>query len=197
MLSNEDRLRQAQKNMDALSRMQSPNASILKSRGNVVLPNKTERTDVDLAPEKIIVQSAGPQDDDMRLSINGVSIFDPKQCVLWYKGDLDVGPDFNTNFRNSGFRLCIVTRSEAIKSGAQWELGATVDVDTFDGWGGSYRTSPWTATVILSGGSTSKYAGGISSIGSSVEPRPQPTGDYYRTGPHFESYYPNGSFTLN
>ncbi len=197
MLSQKERLRQVEKDMDALRKMQSPYASVLKSSGNVVIPNKEERTNIELSPEKIIVQSLGPQDDDMRLQIGGVDIFNPKQCVLWYNGDLNVGPDYNPNFRNTGFRLCIVTRAEAIKAGANWELGATVDVDTFDGWGGSYRTASWFATVILNGGATSRHQGGVTFTGDSIEPRPQPTGDYYRTGPHFESYYPNGSFTLN
>ena len=116
MLSQKERLQQVEKDMDALRKMQSPYASVLKSSGNVVIPNKEERTNIELSPEKIIVQSLGPQDDDMRLQIGGVDIFNPKQCILWYKGALDVGPDFNPNFRNLGFRLCIVTRAEAVKA---------------------------------------------------------------------------------
>jgi len=149
MLSQKDRLRQAQKDMDALLRMQSPNASVLISSGNVVLPNRSERTNIELSPEKIIVKSLGPQDDDMRLRIGGVDIFNPQRNVSWYIGSDDVSPRGNRNWQHVGFRKAIVTRSEAIAAGAKWELGATVSVDTFDGWGRNYRTAPWIATVIL------------------------------------------------
>lgn len=197
MLSKKDRLIKAQKDVDEIIRMQSPYASVLRSSGNVVIPTEEQRVNVELSPEKLILQSTGPQDDDVRLKIGGVDIFNPKQCIIWYKGELNVGPDFNTNFQNTGFRVCSVTRNEAIKAGAKWELGATVEVDTFDGWGGRFRTAPWIVTIILNGGSISKKTGGSTSVGLSPQQRPQPTGDYYRTGPHFESYRPNGSFTLN
>ena len=200
MLSNEDRLRQAQKNMDALNRIQSPNASVLSSRGNVVIPNKAERTDVQLTAEKIIVSALGPFDDDMRLSIGGVDIFNPQRNVSWYRGSVDLPPQGNRDWQTTGFRVGIVTRSQAIDAGADWALGATVNVDTFDGWGNGYMTSPWIATVVLNGGETSRHFGGVSFSGESSifnQYTPPPPKGYFQTGPHFENYYPNGSFTLN
>jgi len=197
MLSQEDRLRRAKMDMDALRRMESPYARVLVSSGNVVLPNKQERTNIELSPEKIIVTALGPFDDDMRLRIGEVDIFNPQRNVSWYRGFQDLPPQGNPNWQTSGFRIGIVTRSEAIAAGADWTLGATVSVDTFDGWGDNYRTSPWTATVILNGGSTSRYSGGSSSTGSSEYQRPRPSPpNYYQTGPHFISYIPNGSFKL-
>jgi hypothetical protein len=49
MLSQEDRLRRAKMDMDALRRMESPYARVLMSSGNVVLPNKEERTNIELS----------------------------------------------------------------------------------------------------------------------------------------------------
>jgi hypothetical protein len=186
--------------MDAINRMQSSNASVLKSRGNVVLPNKSERTDVELTPEKIIVSALGPFDDDMRLSIGGVDIFNPQRNVSWYNGSVDLPPQGNRGWRTAGFRVGVVTRSQAIAAGADWDLGATVNVDTFDGWGNGYMTSPWTATVVLSGGRPSIHSGGVSFSGQSSTANrytPPPPAGYFQTGPHFADYYPNGSFTLN
>jgi hypothetical protein len=198
MLSDEERLLQVEKDMAALTRMQSPNASILKSRGNVVFPNKAERTDVELTPEKIIVSALGPFDDDMRLRIGQVDIFNPQRNVSWYRGSVDLPPQGNRDWRTTGFRVGVVTRSEAIAAGADWDLGATVNVDTFDGWGNGYMTSPWTATVILSGGETSKHSGGFSFSGKSDRQfTPPPPAGYFQTGPHFADYYPNGFFKLN
>ena len=200
MLSQKDRLRQAQKDMDALLRMQSPNASVLISSGNVVLPNKSERTNIELSPEKIIVKSLGPQDDDMRLRIGEVDIFNPKRNVSWYRGSVDLPPQGNPSWQTFGFRVGIVTRSEAIAAGANWTLGSTVNVDTFDGWGNGYRTSPWIATVILNGGKTTRHKGGVNFSGSSQiknQYTPPPPQGYFQTGPHFANYYSNGSFTLN
>ena len=198
MLSKKDRLRQAQKDMDALLRMQSPNASVLISSGNVVLPNRSERTNIELSPEKIIVKSLGPQDDDMRLRIGGVDIFNPQRNVSWYIGSDDVSPRGNRNWQHVGFRKAIVTRSEAIAAGAKWELGAKISVDTFDGWGRNYRTAPWIATVISNGGETTRHTGGVTFTGDSKSPSPRPfPSNYFSTGPHFANYYSNGSFTLN
>jgi len=198
MLSQKERLRQAEKDMDALRRMQSPNASVLRSSGNVVLPNSGERTNIELSPEKVIVASLGPQDDDMRLQIGGVDIFNPQRNVSWYIGADDVSPRGNRNWPNVGFRKAIVTRGEAIAAGAKWELGATVSIDTFDGWGRNYRTAPWIATVILNSGKTTRHEGGVTFTGDSKSSSPSPfPSNYFSTGPHFADYYPNGSFTLN
>ena len=60
MLNPEDRLRLAKRDMDALRRMESPNARVLMSSGNVVLPNRQERTNIELSPEKIIIKMLGP-----------------------------------------------------------------------------------------------------------------------------------------
>ena len=196
MLSQEDRLRRAKMDMDALRRMESPYSRVLMSSGNVVLPNKEERTNIELSPEKIIVTALRPFDDDMRLRIGEVDIFNPQRAADWYRGSVDLPPGGNPNWRTSGFRIGIVTRSEAIAAGADWTLGATVSVDTFDGWSYEYRTSPWTAKVIWNSKKITRHSGGSSSTGSSEGPPPSPP-DYYRTGPHFISYIPNGSFTLN
>tara|TARA_R110000782_G_scaffold26731_1_gene68269 strand:+ start:14 stop:616 length:603 start_codon:yes stop_codon:yes gene_type:complete len=200
MLSQKERLRQAKKDMDALRRMQSPNASVLMSSGNVVLPNESERTNIELSPEKIIVKSLGPQDDDMRLQISGVDIFNPQRNVSWYRDSVDLPPQGNRDWQTTGFRVGIVTRSQAIAAGADWALGATVNVDTFDGWANGYRTSPWIATVILNGGNTTRHSGGVNFSGSSKiknQFTPPPPAGYFQTGPHFANYYSNGSFTLN
>ena len=100
--------------MDALRRMESPYSRVLMSSGNVVLPNKEERTNIELSPEKIIVTALGPFDDDMRLRIGEVDIFNPQRAADWYRGSVDLPPGGNPNWRTSGFRIGIVTRSEAI-----------------------------------------------------------------------------------
>ena len=187
MLNPEDRLRLAKRDMDALRRMESPNARVLMSSGNVVLPNRQERTNIELSPEKIIIKMLAKTDDDIRIRIGSVDIFNPKR-----------GAD-NPFQRDTVFRSATITRSEAIAAGADWRLGATVNVDTFDGWPNFYSTSTWVATVILNGGTTSRHKGGVTlsnARSASQAPTPVPPG-YYGKTPRINDYYPNGSFTLS
>lgn len=186
MLNPEDRLRLAKRDMDALRRMESPNASVLMSSGNVVLPNRQERTNIELSPEKIIIKMLGVTDDDIRIRIGDTVLFDPRRGA-------------NKPFpRDQVFRSAIITRSEAIAAGADWRLGATVNVDTFDAFPNYYASAPWAVTIILNGGSTSRKTGGSTVNGkSSIQiSQPAPAG-YYSGGPKLNDYYPNGSFTLS
>jgi hypothetical protein len=186
MLNPEDRLRLAKRDMDALRRMESPNARVLMSGGNVVLPNENERTDINLSPEKFIIKMLGPTDDDIRLRIGNTVLFDPKR-----------GADKPFQ-RDKVFRSATITRSEAIAAGADWKLGATVNVDTFDAFPNYYASAPWFVTIILNGGSTSRKTGGSTVNGKSLTQisLPAPAG-YYSGGPKLNDYHPNGSFTLS
>ena len=84
MPSLEDRLRNARNDADGMNRLQSAKGHVIVAGGNVVIPNKEERKQVeetpadvfkatevggdDDVPVRFLLVSEGPQDDDLRLT---------------------------------------------------------------------------------------------------------------------------------
>jgi hypothetical protein len=145
------------------------------------------------APVELLIESLGPQDDDLRIKIDGVTVSDTRLNVAWYQGETIRGA-FNQHggWATSGFRT-IRIRNEDIAFAM--DVGSLVTVDVFDGWGDGWRTSPWTATVRWPDERTTSASGG--SIRSGTSPVPSTgAGNYFTTGPHFEHYIENGGFTV-
>ena len=106
MLSLEERLRIAKNNVDGMNRLQAAQGHVIVAGANVVIPNKEERKQVAEAPADVfqateanseedipiglLLVSEGPQDDDIRLTIDGVPIFDTQLIVSGYEGSLTV-----------------------------------------------------------------------------------------------------------
>lgn len=198
MLNLEERLKKAKNNIDGMNRLQAAKGHVIVAGGNVVVPNQQQRKDVVDAPAKLFLVSQGPQDDDLRLTIDGVAIFDTQLIVSGYIGADVIGNQNNTNFRTVGFRKAVVTKEQAIAAGANWRLGATVKVDVFDGWGPGIKKAPWVVTIEFNSGRTVNKTGGTFFEGTSTSFTPSPVpDDYYTTGPHFFDYHENGSFQLN
>ena len=214
MPSLEDRLQNARNDVDGMNRLQAAKGHVIVAGANVAIPNKEERKQVeetpadvfkaievdgdDDVPVRFLLVSEGPQDDDLRLTIDGVTISDPQLIVNGYVGSLTVGNGNNPDFLTTGFRKVAVTRDQAIAAGANWALGSTVKVDVFDGWGPGVRTATWNVMIDFSSGRFTQKTGGTSSSGTSRSFTPDPVpSDYYTTGPHFFDYHENGSFELN
>ena len=214
MLSLEERLRIAKNNVDGMNRLQAAQGHVIVAGANVVIPNKEERKQVAEAPADVfqateandeedipiglLLVSEGPQDDDIRLTIDDVPIFDTQLIISGYIGSLTVGNRNNPDFLTTGFRKAAVTRDQAIAAGANWALGATVKVDVFDGWGPGVRTATWKVMIDFKSGRFTQKTGGTSSSGTSRSFTPDPVpSDYYLTGPHFFDYHENGSFEPN
>lgn len=199
MLSIEERLRNAKNDVDGMNRLQAAKGHTIVAGRNVVLPNEKERKDVEDAPSKLLFVSKGPQDDDIRLTIDGVAISDTQLIASGYLGSTVVGNLNNNDFVSFGFRTVTVTKEQAIAAGAGWSLGATVNVDVFDGWGPEIRKAPWVVTIEFSSGRIVNKTGGSFFLGDSTSfiPGSNSAPDYYLTGPHFFDYHENGSFQLN
>ena len=214
MPSLEERLRTARNDADGMNRLQAAQGHVIVAGANVVVPNKEERKQVSKTPADVfkatktgseddipiglLLVSEGTQDDDIRLTIDGVPIFDTQLIVSGYIGSRTVGNRNNPDFLTTGFRKAAVTRDQAIAAGANWALGATVKVDVFDGWGPGIRTAPWNVTIDFRSGRFTQKTGGTTFVGTSRSFTPDPVpSDYYDTGPHFFDYHENGSFELN
>lgn len=170
------RIKNAEEKIRSMQRMEADAGRLIVSGKNVMVPAPYDRS-----PIRIELQALGTMDDDIRLSIGGVDIFNPKAILTSY----------------DGFRSASVTRAEALSKGAKWEYDAIVKVDVFDGWGNRYRTAPWIVSLFFADNTVTKKKGGKLGVGVSSGQRPVPAGDYYLTGPHFEDYYPNGQFRLS
>lgn len=196
MDKNLERIRKAQADMASIKHMEAFKGRVTVTGMNVNLPDVIKRDpDYSDTPLFFRIESLGPQDDDMRVQIDGVTVFDPQLIVSGYFGETD--GQANPNFMTEGFRACTITRQAAISAGAVWRKGARVTVDTFDGWANDYRLSPWVATLHWPNGITTRKTGGRTLLGTSPRPpRPDPLGDYREAGPHFADYYPNGHFLL-
>jgi hypothetical protein len=110
---------------------------------------------------------------------------DKRRNVGWYDSAVfilnEVNAKTHTNGKRNSAKLLLVGLTEIL-------------VDTFDGWAGGWHSHPWRITFSFSDGSTVALSGGQSLDGTAIEPAPSPQPpDYYTTGPHFISYYQNGS----
>lgn len=166
-----------------------PVAKMIPMMGDLVLLSSP-------TPIAIIVRHTSYVDDDSRVRIDGVTMVDTGWNVAWYSGQTYLGPGGNPSYATTGFREIQVTYAQAAALGVHLRVGAFVQVDTRDGWAGSWRTAPWVAEIQWSfGPSTYKSGGSVTTGPSPVIPSPIPPG-YYSTGPHFTHHIPNGSFLI-
>ena len=129
---------------------------------------------LDNEPMETLITSLGTQDDDLRVSVDGVPVFDGRCNVAWYYGETsDPGnASFNPLFATEGFRVVRITRAMTHALGFRILPGAVISVDVFDGWGGTWQTSPWRADITWASGLTTSIEGGWDSEGDSIEPLP-------------------------
>ena len=144
--------------------------------------------------KEILIEMQTKVDDDLRVKIDGVTFSDTQWNAGWYAGETfvtsDVPPVVNPDVPEH-FRVVRLNGPdvEALSG------GETVEIDAFDGWGSNWYTGLWKATVTFSSGAVQIEYGGTEANGTSSTPATGAS-DYYSTGPHFEDYYPNGSFVI-
>ncbi len=149
--------------------------------------------------EEILITSLDPQDDDLRVRVGGITVWDRRYNVSWYFGENGEygNTAYNPAWATSGFAAARITRAMAAAAGAALVSGAEVQVDVLDGWGGGWRTSPWEAVITYSSGPPAAASGGAASSGSSApDANPAAPPDPYTYGPHFLAYHSNGSFVI-
>lgn len=151
-------------------------------------------------PRSLLIESSGPQDDDLRVRVGGVVAVDTRWNVGWYNASTYVGPSGNPSWATSGFRRIELSAGEIDALGVCLRPGVTVEIDVFDGWGTGWQSSPWVATVDWTDGRVQTFEGGAAATGASQCPTYQQLGitsaQYYAGGPWGEFYIPNGSFVV-
>jgi hypothetical protein len=124
------------------------------------------------AVHEILIRSMGVQDDDLRVRVRGVTVFDTRYNVGWYRGETFLTsaiPPFPAIEQSDHWRVARVTSAMLAAAGGA-TAGDLVEVDVFDGWGDSWRTAPWVATVKWTDGRVTTHTGGVASTGASVQP---------------------------
>jgi hypothetical protein len=136
--------------------------------------------------EYILISSLGLQDDDLRVSVNGVVFSDTRLNVSWYSGETQLfspsgGGPTNPAFQSTGFRAVRLTKLQAIALlGRNFDAGDQIEVELFDGWGAHYTGSPWVAEARLSDGSSMFFNG--ASWGGGLQLRLDNLSVRYQTG---------------
>jgi len=102
-------------------------------------------------PVRLTLRSLGPQDDDLRVDIDGVPVSDTHYLVSHYYEDVFVGQ--NSQWQTEGFRKIVLTHGLT--------RGARVKVWLCD-VGGSASGSPIAVRIDWSDGSASQFAAGQS-----------------------------------
>jgi hypothetical protein len=148
--------------------------------------------------KSLTIESLGPQDDDLRVDIDGVIVSNTKWNVTSYKGDVKKDIHYNNSYAFSGFRKLTITYPNA---GA---VGSFVEVFTTD-VGGECRLSEYMVSIVLQSGEQFQFKAGRNLL---VAPPMWPTGtigdpeELWKTGARrpWEApgsppiYVPNGSF---
>ena len=120
---------------------------------------------------------AAAVDDDVRLTVGGVVITDPRRNLGWYSSPPHPALDYTVG-----------------------KNGDWVQIDCFDGWGANYQTSAWTAHVYLDGVLQQTVTGGVTS-GALTDGASTPPGGYnsayWAAPPILFNYYSMGGFTIN
>lgn len=151
------------------------------SEGDQLVFLRFERVPLDLVEgaesiRYIEVEALGPMDDDLRVKVGGVTLVDSRLNVDWYEGRKQVfdpvsGGSQNSSWSTSGFRKVRISDSDARAAGVELVPGLLVEVDLFDGWGGSYSGSSWKLNVGWSDGSVFSEPVDVQGVaGSSVLP---------------------------
>lgn len=106
----------------------------LKSQNGVVTwgiletPSAAARTLI-----KLVIEMSDAVDDDVRIRIGGVTVYNPRQT-------------------SSPRRIVSLYAADIIEVGAPITPGTLVQVDTYDGASISYGVAPWTARQVFSDG---------------------------------------------
>lgn len=158
---------------------------------------------------ELLIESLGPQDDDLRVTVGGVVVSDTRWNAGWYNTDGENRREYPTGtfppvippwptITSASWRKIRVTAAQADALGLRMVSGMEVEVDVLDGWASNWQTSPWRATVTWSDGLMEAHDGGLASAGTSSVALPQnyATSGYFSTGPHLLDYHPNGIFVL-
>lgn len=133
---------------------------------------------------------AGPVDDDVRVRINGVAVYDPARNVGWYAG--------------AGWQT--VPHPDVVVSQRLRE-GDRIAIDCMDGWATGYRLAAWTlrlhypkGDIVLTGGADESYSPVHPAYYSLLPPPPGGWNgaNYYAqpNGPHFRDYHPMGEVVV-
>jgi len=121
---------------------------------------------------EILIRSMGVQEDDLRVRVRGVTVFDTRYNVGWYRGETFLTaaiPPIPAYDQADHWRVARVTEAMLAVAG-EAAAGDLVEVDVFDGWGGAWRTAPWVATVTWTDGRVTTCTGGVTSTGESAQP---------------------------
>jgi hypothetical protein len=150
-------------------------------------------------PIEVYIDSLGVQDDDLRVKIGGKVVSDTRWNLGWYKGEdflTSNVPPFPSYLNADHWRRVRVSKAQAAIAGSRMDIGDLVEVDVFDGWGGGWNRSKWNGQVTWSDGHISNFLDlGQTNTGFSTGSNPA-VANPYNYGPHFISYYANGSFTI-
>lgn len=121
----------------------------LKSR-NGVLTWDTIDIPAPVAPRLVtlIIEMTNSVDDDVRVRIGGITVYDPKQT-------------------SAPKRTITLYVADLTERGVPTTSGTLVQVDTYDGQEVSYSTSTWTARQVFSDGNTYSTTGGSTNSDSS------------------------------
>jgi hypothetical protein len=161
-----------------------------------------------IEPEKIPVwfeiTMDGPVDDDIRVLLDGVPIFNPRRNLGWYQSPI----------RFEWWDGAQVIPPDSPKPAPPMKPGSVVSIEAFDGWATSASTSSWTAMTRYADGSVKLHRGGQKGTYRSqvVSPRINWPSDYLKPpgypgytpaagngalyGPWFDWYVPLGEFVL-
>ena len=160
--------------------------------------------------DEIEIRSTGPQDDDIRIKIDGNIVKDERRNVGWYSGSIttfisgsSTVNTINWNWTQSGswFRYKL-NRTE--NNGNLMKLGSHVEIDHFDGWAAGWRMSKVQVTMSFSDGYVRQFISGVDMVGTSsidngvtqiLQNTPPLSTQFFR-GPHFISYRPITSFYI-
>lgn len=93
-------------------------------------------------PRSVVITFSGPVDDDVRIRIDGRTVYDPQRNIAWYGGQA-LYPAITLTRAAHGLRN-----------------GSLVEIDTFDGWATNWRSSPWSALTTWEDNHTRTFTGG-------------------------------------
>lgn len=145
--------------------------------------------------QSIVVQSLGPQDDDLRVRINGIVVSDTRWNVGWYKADSFLTksvPPFPPLNNADHWRKITVDNFSALPRPPR--SGDLIEVDLFDGWAGAWAMSPVQIGVTFTDGTQQIATVGTATSGTSTGSNPAT--NTFSSGPHFSSYYPIGALSI-
>lgn len=153
-------------------------------------------------PVSFRIEMLGPVDDDIRIQIDGVTVFNPRRNLGWYESPIVV------EWSDSA---ALIPPDLPVRP--EMRIGSEVTIDALDAWGLNATTARWNAAVLYSDSTTRYHTGGfVLAFASVSSPRTNFPADYQIPpgftgatptagngplyGPWFETYTPLGGFTL-